>query len=110
MSVFANAAPDFTIYYLSGSNGFSSPTWNGYPATAIDHGPILNNSNLSISFLAEIPGITLTPETSTDLQNWTTEGVTLSDIGEDNRRTASVTRDRAARYFRLVVGATTIEK
>ena len=34
--MFENAAPDFTIYYLSGSTGFTSPTWNGYPTTMID--------------------------------------------------------------------------
>ena len=102
-SVFANTAPDFTIYYLSGS-GFTSPTWNGYPAAAIDSLPIFEDSKLNISFLAAIPGITLTPETSTDLQTWTTQGVTLSEIGVDNRRTASVTVDAPERYLRLRVG------
>ena len=28
---FWQAAPGFTIYYLSGSSGFTSPTWKGYP-------------------------------------------------------------------------------
>lgn len=65
---------------------------------------MFEDSTLSVSYLATIPGITLTPETSTDLQNWTTEGVTLSEIGEDNRRTASVTVDAPERYLRLRIG------
>jgi autotransporter-associated beta strand protein len=34
-SVFFNTAPGFTVYYLTGSSGFNSPTWQGYPATEI---------------------------------------------------------------------------
>ncbi|MDX2109483.1 MAG: leucine-rich repeat domain-containing protein [Verrucomicrobiota bacterium] len=30
--VFASAAPGFTIYYPHWASGFSTPTWNGYPA------------------------------------------------------------------------------
>ena len=29
-------ASGFTVYYLKGKTGFSSPTWRGYPATMID--------------------------------------------------------------------------
>ncbi len=35
-NTFANAAPGFTIFYLSCGTGFTSPTWNGYPAVRID--------------------------------------------------------------------------
>ncbi len=35
-NTFANTAPDFTIYYLSTSTGFTSPTWNGYPTIMLD--------------------------------------------------------------------------
>ena len=31
-SVFSNTASGFTVYYLNGSTGFTSPTWQGYPA------------------------------------------------------------------------------
>ena len=31
-SVFGSAAPGFTVYYSNGATGFTSPTWNGYPA------------------------------------------------------------------------------
>ena len=55
----------------------------------------------------QIPGIPPphTAQTSTDLQNWTTEDVTLSAIGEDNRCTASVNPDVGERYLRLRIGA-----
>lgn len=44
-----------------------------------------------------------TVETSTDLQYWTTEGVTLSDLNPDDIRIASVNRDSPQRFLRLVV-------
>jgi hypothetical protein len=31
-SVFATTASGFTVYYFSDKTGFTSPTWNGYPA------------------------------------------------------------------------------
>jgi hypothetical protein len=34
--VFANAAGGFTVKYHSGTTGFTSPTWNGYPAINMD--------------------------------------------------------------------------
>lgn len=33
---FLDAAPGFTVHYLSSKSGFSSPTWNGYAAAPID--------------------------------------------------------------------------
>lgn len=43
--VFTNAAPDFTVYYYESSSGFTSPTWNGYPAVmlAFSTWPVLSN-------------------------------------------------------------------
>jgi hypothetical protein len=32
--VFASTASGFTLYYLAGASGFTSPTWNGYPANS----------------------------------------------------------------------------
>ncbi len=37
--VFFDAAPGFSIYYLTGSTGFTSPTWEGYPAVMLDQMP-----------------------------------------------------------------------
>jgi len=34
--VFSSTAAGFTVSYLSGSSGFTSPTWQGYPAVEID--------------------------------------------------------------------------
>lgn len=150
-NTFTNTAPDFTIYYLSSSTGFTSPNWNGYPTVMLDesiypaapwllsHGlphdtnlhqdlngdgvsllmayaldldpnanlqsmmptPVVNGSSLSLSFHAAAPGITYTVETSTDLQNWTTDGVSWSEPAEDGLRTASVERNGPRRFLRL---------
>jgi len=151
--VFDDTAPAFTIYYLAGSSGFTSPTWNGYPAAEIDEtiypaatwllgyglafdtnldqdinrdgvsllmayalnlDPDLNLAGslpqaelapgtLGITFYAVAPGITYTVLTSTDMVNWVSEGVTLSPIGPENRRTATVARDGPRRFLQLVV-------
>jgi hypothetical protein len=65
--------------------------------------PVVNGSSLSLSFHAAAPGITYTVETSTDLQNWTTDGVNWSELAEDGHRTASVERNGPRRFLRLVV-------
>ena len=36
VEVFHRTAPGFAIRYLSGSTGFTSPRWKGYPATMIN--------------------------------------------------------------------------
>ena len=140
----------FTIYYLSGSEGFTS-RWKAhfnspyvvideatYPAAswlvrhhldydtdldqdgllidyALDldpHGsanilpePLIDptTGTLSLSFYAASPGIIYTVESSTDLKNWTTDCVTISDFDENNRRTASLGRGRPDRFMRLLV-------
>jgi hypothetical protein len=61
------------------------------------------DDSLSIRFHAAAPGITYQVETSRDLTQWTTSGVTLSDLDADNKRTASVPRDADRRFLRLVV-------
>lgn len=37
--LFEGAAPDFTIFYYDGTTGFTSPTWNGYPAVMVSRPP-----------------------------------------------------------------------
>jgi hypothetical protein len=150
---FLNPAPDFTIYYLAGSTGFTSPVWHGSPAVMLENpvspttlwlvsqglphdadlnqdlngdgvsllmayalgldphanlssrlpAPVLTNRYLSLTFPAAANGITYTVETSTDLQHWTTEGVTFSDLDPGQRRTASARLDTPRRFLRLVV-------
>jgi hypothetical protein len=34
--VFSSTASGFTVYFFTGSTGFATPTWEGYPATEID--------------------------------------------------------------------------
>ena len=63
--------------------------------------PVLNGNSLSLSFHASTPGFTYRAETSTDLVNWTTTGVTQSAPGPDGRSTATVALDAPARYLRL---------
>jgi hypothetical protein len=63
--------------------------------------PVLDGDTLNMSFHAASPGITYSVETSIDLKNWGTTGVTMS--GPDNQRTASVLMDLHHRFLRLVV-------
>lgn len=35
-TVFLGTAPEFTVYFLSGNPGFTTPVWNGYPSIEID--------------------------------------------------------------------------
>lgn len=69
--------------------------------------PVIDPSTgrVNLSFQAAQPGITYQVEASSDLQTWTTDGVMLSDIGEDGQRTASVEPDGPQRFMRLVVHA-----
>lgn len=60
-------------------------------------------NTLSLSFHETSPGITYHVETSTDLQNWSTAGVTQSLPGPDQKSTATVARDGPRRFLRLLV-------
>ena len=55
--------------------------WSRLPSPVLD----ADTQTLSLSFHGASAGISCLVETSTDLQNWTTEGVTLSDLDPDNR-------------------------
>jgi hypothetical protein len=65
--------------------------------------PVLHPDRLSLTFHAAAEGITYQVETSTGLDQWTTDGVTVSAIGADQRRTASVARSGPGRFLRLKV-------
>ena len=65
--------------------------------------PVLGADSMSIRYYAAAPGITYRVETSRDLTQWTTTSVTLSALDAENKRTASVPRDAANRFLRLVV-------
>ena len=149
---FQNVDPNFTVYYLAGSSGFTSPTWNGLPAVEIDPAtdpsgywlaingyphdtnlkqdlngdgvdllmayalnldpnsalagmpvPIPGPGTLSMTFYGAAQGVTYGAETSTDLQNWGADGVTLSDPDPDGMRTATIDTTAPRRFMRLVV-------
>lgn len=40
-SVFTNCAAGFTVYYIAGKAGFTSPIWNGYPSAVLSGAAIL---------------------------------------------------------------------
>lgn len=157
VNTFPRSLKGFTIYYLSGSSGFQSPRWNGYPTRRIEepfnaeqfwlidfwlieHGyppdapidetndagvslltayalgldpegdlseglplPILESDRLSTRFYAGRPELEYAVERSTDLQNWTTDGVQLTDPDEEGRRTATVQRQEERQFLRLRV-------
>jgi hypothetical protein len=65
--------------------------------------PILGDGTLSLSFYGAREDITYVVQTTTDLLAWTTEGVALSELGEDGTQTASVSLGGGQRFMRLVV-------
>lgn len=64
--MFDNTAASFRVYWLSGSSGFGFLTWKGYGVTRIDEAIYPAASWLLGHGLWY----------DTDLQNWTTAGVT----------------------------------
>jgi BspA type Leucine rich repeat region (6 copies) len=65
--------------------------------------PVIDGNTMSLSFHATSPGITYRVETSTDLKNWTTAGVTRSVPGADERSIATVPLGASSRFLRLAV-------
>ncbi len=156
--VFSSAAAGFTVHYHQCADGFSSPTWRGYPSSAIaesddpvgtwlsslgqrstadigtvdlsadENGdgvnllmayalnldpeqnlagrmpqPVVAGNQLSMSYYSGAAGVTYRVETSGNLRDWTTEGVTISPPDANQVRTASVPAGSGARYLRLFV-------
>ena len=151
-SVFGSNASGFTVDYFNDKTGFTSPTWNGYPAvnagdsspvatwlhsngfayTADLHGtpngdgvpllmayalkldptrnqsnslpkPVLSANQMSLTFYAGSADVAYSVEASTDLQNWSAAGVTISGPDANNFRTATIPLSGAACYMRLKV-------
>lgn len=67
--------------------------------------PILATEGLSLTFHGNSEGISYSAEASTDLETWSTDGVSLSDPDGDGLRTATMATGTAtpARFMRLVV-------
>lgn len=153
MGVFPYTSRDFTVFYFNGKWGFTSPTWEGYPAVnmgaatpiaiwLIEHGLPYNadlqsdpnsdgvnlllayalnldpNQNLSDSLPQSVVSanqssltyytgnadVTYLVETSSNLQTWSTVGVTLSAPDANSFRTATCLNACPARFMRLTVG------
>ena len=66
--------------------------------------PVVEGGSLSMSLHAASPElITFTVETSTDLRNWTEDGVSLSAPNAQGEVTASIDHDSPQRFLRLTV-------
>jgi hypothetical protein len=66
--------------------------------------PMLVGNQMSLTFYAGSAGVTYTVESSTDLQTWSADGVTvLVDPQDSNYRTATVNRTGPVRFMRLGV-------
>ena len=65
--------------------------------------PVIAANQMSLTFYGGNADVTYAVETSTDLQNWSTDGVTVSVPDGDNVRTATVNKTGPRRYLRLGV-------
>lgn len=65
--------------------------------------PALDGTTLTLTFYAGNADVTYTVETSTDLQHWNSDGVTLTDLDPSGFRTASVPADSRIRLLRIGV-------
>lgn len=65
--------------------------------------PVIEVNQMSLDFYAGNGDVTYSVETSADLKNWTTTGVTVSAPDANQVRTATVVMTGGSRYMRLVV-------
>ena len=65
--------------------------------------PVVEAGQMSLDFHSGSGGVTYAVETSTDMLNWTTEGVAISAPDANQVRTATVDMNGSHRYMRLVV-------
>ena len=63
----------------------------------------LDSNALGFTFFAGKQDVTYTPQTSTDLKNWTSDDVTLSELSSEGRRTASVGTSQPIQFLRLLL-------
>lgn len=65
--------------------------------------PVMAGGQMGLSFYAGTAGVAYAVETSTDLQVWSTAGVTLSAPDANQMRTATVARSGSNQFLRLAV-------
>lgn len=63
--------------------------------------PILDSKTLEVTFFAGREDVIYTPQTSSDLDDWSSDGVTLSEVDLEGRRTASVINGDSRCFLRL---------
>jgi|GEM_PF-1232434 len=66
--------------------------------------PVIAGNQMSLSFYAGSAGVTYSVQSSTDLQTWSTTGVTLSNPDANYFRTATVNQSGPKRFLRIVAG------
>lgn len=71
--------------------------------------PVFAGNAMRLTFYAGRSGLTYSVKTSTDLKIWSTNGVTLSALDANQRRTATVGMSSRGRYMRLDVSESTIK-
>ena len=66
--------------------------------------PVIAGNQMSLKFYAGSAGVTYSVQSSTNLQTWSTTGVTLSNPDANNFRTATVNQSGPKRFLRIVAG------
>jgi hypothetical protein len=103
--VFDNTNTQFSIYYPSTASGWSTPTWNGYPAQPY-YQPVLSVvqglGTVTPSFKGLLVGTNYQLQVSTDLSTWSNTGpmFTASSASEAYPRPFGVTNGNRL-FFRL---------
>jgi hypothetical protein len=111
-SVFDNEAPGFSIYYPSTASGWSTPTWNGYPAQPYAYTPAgqqplltltLGSGAVAPSFSSLLLGTNYQLQVSTDLSAWSNTGpaFTATNVSAAYAQPFYVTNGTRL-FFRLV--------
>jgi hypothetical protein len=148
--VFRFASTNFTVFFAQGAAGFASPSWMGYPSTALNvttlppapwlvaQGLPLNSDmsqslpgsgvtllaayafqldprspdvknhpaiklipgSLDLIFYGTSPGISYSGEASTNLESWTTTGITMSVPNVHGKRTLTLPATAAKGFIR----------
>ena len=155
-NVFDGTAVGFTVYFVAAKTGFTTPTWQGYPAQALgtlpaaisawltQQGfasgtdinsdpnqdgvsllmayalgldpslnladsmpkPVMSGGNLTLTFKGNAEGISYAAESSTNMLDWGSSGLTLSEPDANGMRTVTmpVTSGVQKRFMRIVIG------
>ncbi|MBQ9950341.1 MAG: leucine-rich repeat protein, partial [Clostridia bacterium] len=94
--VFEGCAYDFTIYYASGTQGWTTPTWNGYPAYPFDAngvsvtGVTLDKTEATLEIGETVQLIaTVIPEDATNKNvTWKSSDESIATVDENGLVTA----------------------